>query len=33
MYASDSDIREKVDAALVAAAMKGKGFFGMGLDY
>jgi hypothetical protein len=33
MYASDSGICEKVDAALVTAAMKGKRFFGMGLDY
>ena len=30
MHASDSNIREKVDAALVKAAMKSKIFLGMG---
>jgi hypothetical protein len=33
MYASDLSMREKVDAELVTAAIKGKRFFGMGLDY
>jgi hypothetical protein len=33
MYASDSSIREKADAALVKAAMKSKTFLGMGVKY
>jgi hypothetical protein len=28
-----ASVRERVDAALVTAAMKGKRFFGMGLDF
>jgi hypothetical protein len=33
IFASDAGVREKGDAALITAAMKGKRFFGMGLDY
>ena len=33
IFASDSSTRKKVHTALVTAAMKGKRFFGMGLDY
>jgi hypothetical protein len=33
MYASDASIAEKVNAALVRAAMNGKVAFGMGFKY
>jgi hypothetical protein len=33
MHASDSSIRERVDAALVKAAMKGNILLGMGVKY